>query len=234
MSTLRLRHITLGYPGRPLFEDAEIDLIGGRCVLLCGANGTGKSSLLRVISGLHRPQCIRLLGLEGAGIRTVCADLRRRVTYLHQHPYAFRGTVSANVAYGLPSGLDAVARRMRLAEALHWAGLAHLAHADATRLSCGERQRMALARAWARPSPFLLLDEPTANLDRESRERTLALLEALLAGGRGLLIATHDAHHFPGLDSTCLEIERRRLCLALPGTDRRVTDGTPRASGGGT
>ena len=214
--TIGLRNIELSYGARRVLAGLDLDLLPGRCILLCGDNGAGKSSLLRVLAGLQPADRITVTGQEIPSPRRVARLLRDRTTYLHQHPYAFRGTVERNVAYALPRGGERVGRRARVEEALSWAGLDHLARDDATRLSGGERQRLALARARLRPSPFLLLDEPTANLDGPSRGRTLELLHTFLEEGRGLVVATHDPAHFAPVCDIHLRLEGGRLRLAPP------------------
>ncbi len=226
MSTLQLRELSLHYGARRLFDGLALDLLPGRCRLLVGDNGAGKSSLLRVIAGLQPARSIRLLDPPARHPRRAARLLRQRVTYLHQHPYVFRGSVLANLRLALPRGLGRATRRARLVEALHWAGLEPLAHAEAIRLSGGERQRLALARAWLRGTPFLLLDEPTANLDAASRARMLALLDALLGEGRGLLIATHDPQHFPAFRH-----DRLRLADGRLGIDRPAVEGARQGAG---
>ena len=213
MSRLALRHIDLGYGERSLFRNLSLDLYPGRAMLLCGDNGAGKSSLLRIIAGLQRADRLELKAPDLRGAKAV-RHLRARVTYLHQHPYAFRGSVLTNLKLALPRGLPRRVRAERLDQALAWADLDHLAKAEAIRLSGGERQRLALARAWLRGTPFLLLDEPTANLDTASRKRTLTLLRELCEEGRGLLIATHDPTHFPGFGDGRLLLAAGRLQLA--------------------
>jgi tungstate transport system ATP-binding protein len=214
MTVLRLRDLSLRYGSRTLFEDLSLDLYPGRCRLLGGDNGAGKSSLLRILSGLQPATRIHLPTAKTSRPRAAARALRRQVTYLHQHPYTFRGDLLGNLKPALPRGLGRHLRHQRLDEALEWAGLTHLASAEANRLSGGERQRLALARAWLRGTPFLLLDEPTSNLDGRSRQRMLALLDDLLANGRGLLIATHDPAHFPGFADDRLELKDGHLRLA--------------------
>lgn len=213
MNALQLRNITLRYGQRLLFENLSLDLHPGRCLLLCGDNGAGKSSLLRIIAGLQPARFIRFTRAPDLSPKEVARQLRTQVTYLHQQPYAFRGSVRSNLKLALPRNHARGERERLLQAAMEWAGIAHLARADAIRLSGGERQRLSLARAWLQPSPYLLLDEPTANLDAGSRERTLDLLRALLDSGRGLVIATHDPRHFPDFKSDHLTLAQGRLQL---------------------
>ena len=200
MSCLRLRQLNLHLPRRHLLQEISLDLHGGLCLVLTGANGAGKSTLLRIIAGLQPANRIELPDFATRRPRAVAARLRRLVTYIHQQPYAFRGEVHSNLGLALPWSIGRRERRRRIDEALHWADLTHLRDAQAIYLSGGERQRLSLARAWLRGTPYLLLDEPTASLDTNSRERTMKLLNGLLQQDRGLLIATHDLDHlaFPG------------------------------------
>ncbi len=214
MTALQLRDLTVRYGESTLFDNLSLDLPPGHCRLLCGDNGAGKSSLLRVLAGLQPATRIELLDPPVREPRAAARALRQRVTYLHQHPYLFRGKVLDNLRLALPRDLPRRQRPQRLQQALHWAGLESLARAEAIHLSGGERQRLALARAWLRTTPFLLLDEPTANLDSTSRNRMLTLLEALLEEGRGLLIATHDPQHFPAFIHDRLRLADGRLQLA--------------------
>ena len=109
--TIGLRNIELSYGARRVLAGLDLDLLPGRCILLCGDNGAGKSSLLRVLAGLQPADRITVTGQEIPSPRRVARLLRDRTTYLHQHPYAFRGTVERNVAYALPRGGERVGRR---------------------------------------------------------------------------------------------------------------------------
>ena len=108
----------------------------------------------------------------------------------------FDGTVVQNLAYAHARTTSKSERQAQIEIALHWAGLEPIAHSWAKTLSGGERQRVALARAWLRSPRFMLLDEPTNNLDEEAKQRTLALLLSLKAQDIALLITSHDAEHF--------------------------------------
>ncbi len=221
MKALQVRDLRLQYERKQLFDHLALDLYPGGCRLLCGDNGAGKSSLLRILAGLQPADSIHLLSPPTTSPRKAAALLRRCTTYLHQHPYLFRGTVLSNLKLALPRSLGRKQRERQLDKALVLAGIEHLALREAIRLSGGERQRLALARAWLRGVPFLLLDEPTANLDSRSRARTLDLLDALLDEGRSLLVATHDPQHFPAFMHDRLRLHNGRL-----GIDPHMTPAT--------
>jgi tungstate transport system ATP-binding protein len=121
------------------------------------------------------------------------AALRRRIAFVHQHPYVFDGSVTQNLVYGLRAGganRDAIERKV--AEGAAWAGIAHLGQRHARSLSAGEKQRLALARAHVLDPDLYLLDEPTANLDEDGRGIVLSLIEAIAREGKTLLVACHD------------------------------------------
>mgnify|MGYP001820128127 FL=1 len=139
----------------------------------------------------------------------------------------FDGSVRFNLAYALNRQLTRQQRKAHIEQALAWAGLESHAQESAKNLSGGERQRVALTRAWLRRPDVLLLDEPTANLDQESRRRTLALLDSLRSEGIALLIASHDQTHFSSLiDSHILLQEGGLIYLdpqeALPDVTSKV------------
>jgi tungstate transport system ATP-binding protein len=215
---LYFRQLRLAFRKRTILDGLSLSLHGGHCTLLCGDNGAGKSTLLRVIAGLQRPDdaCIDVSGGSGAdaaGIdwRRARRTLLQRVVYLHQSPYMFDRSVARNLAYALPRGLNRRDRNARVTQALEWAGLSAIRDNPARHLSGGERQRVALARAWLRRPQALLLDEPTANLDRAARERTGTLLQELKREGIALLIASHDPYHFGSLVDNALQLSDGRL-----------------------
>lgn len=213
---LYFRHLRLAFRKRIILDDLSLSLHGRHCTLLCGDNGAGKSTLLRVIAGLQRPDHARI-GLDDGDVdgRLDWPHARRtllgQVVYLHQSPYMFDRSVAHNLAYALPRGLDRRERRVRTDRALEWAGLTAIRDNRARCLSGGERQRVALARAWLRRPRALLLDEPTANLDRAARERTESLLLELKREGIALLIASHDPYHFGSLVDNALQLADGRL-----------------------
>ena len=179
---------------RTLFALTDFTLEAAHAYVLTGINGAGKSTLLRVLAGLEPG---RASGLVFDGQALALAPypplLRTAVVYVHQHPIMFSTSVAANIGYGLAARGVARAQAAPLVEqAMVWAGVSHLRHADPATLSGGEKQRIALARAKVLSPRLLLLDEPTANLDGAAREQVIALIPALVAAGSTVVMACHD------------------------------------------
>jgi ATP-binding cassette subfamily C protein CydCD len=190
--------LELTYPGRrlPAVHDFELAVVPGETVALTGPSGCGKTTVLSVVLGLRAPDAgtVRLGGIDLCDLDL--DDWRRHVAWVPQRPHLFARTVADNVRVGRPDASDA-----HVAAALDAAGLAEVVRrlprgADTllseggAGLSAGERQRLALARAFVRNAPLLVLDEPTANLDAETEADILAAIRALTFG-RTALIAAH-------------------------------------------
>lgn len=192
---------------RAVLNGANIQLNGGACTVLTGSNGEGKTTLLRIMAGLEKPDRGSIdMGLGATRWHRCYSALRTSILYLHQHPYLFDGSVSRNLAYAITDKHNRDLCQQRISEALEWGGLSSIADNHAKTVSGGERQRVALARAWLREPRALLLDEPTANLDPEARTRTLELLFRLKESGIALLITSHDPHHFASLANKHLQL----------------------------
>ena len=122
------------------------------------------------------------------------------IIYLHQQPYLLSGTVESNVSYGLRfTNLNRKQLRDSVKEALEWAGLADVAKHQAKTLSRGVQQRVAFTRAWILKPKVLLLDEPLANMDIESREQACDLLKRMKSEGMSIVITSHDTNIIDGL-----------------------------------
>ncbi|MEU6310330.1 thiol reductant ABC exporter subunit CydD [Streptomyces sp. NPDC047014] len=168
----------------------------GECVALTGPSGAGKSTLLQALLGFVRPTAgrIRVAGVDLAELSP--AHWRERIAWVPQRPHLFAGTVAENVRLARPEAGDAeVAEALRQAGA--WEFVAALPRGAETPLgeggvglSAGQRQRLALARAFLADRPVLLLDEPTAALDGETEAGIVDAVRRL-AAGRTVLLVVH-------------------------------------------
>jgi len=191
---LTVHGLRKAYGERLLFDVARLDIEQGSAYVLTGANGTGKSTLLRMLGGLERCDACTV-EFEGRRLPLYPypKQLRRGIVYVHQHPIMFSTSVGHNIAYGLlVRGVDRRQVRGLVDEAMAWAGVLHLRDNDPARLSGGEKQRVALARARVLQPRLLLLDEPTANLDGAAREQVIALIPTLVEQGASVVMACHD------------------------------------------
>ena len=167
--------------GRRLILDAvDVCFARGRLAFLVGPNGAGKSTLLRVLAGIETPslQQARRVAWVPAETQVAFGFCARDIVLMGRYPWHFGQPSSADVACA-DRALTAV-------------GAAAWAQAYVTRLSSGERQRVHIARALASDAPFVLLDEPFANLDLSATFRVLTVLREQATAGRGIVVCTHD------------------------------------------
>ncbi|MCJ2129118.1 ATP-binding cassette domain-containing protein [Methylobacterium sp. E-045] len=170
----------------PILKGVDMSVTSAGITAIIGANGAGKSVLLRLIDGLLAP--------TGGTISIGPSAANRPSTaFVFQRPGLVRASAAANVALALaPLGLGAGERAERVRAALQHVGLAERAGAPATRLSGGEQQRLAMARAWARAPDLLLLDEPTANLDPASSHVIEDLVASMAKAGTKVVLVSHN------------------------------------------
>ena len=170
-----------------ILDRLTLTLSSGSPTLVIGPNGAGKSTLLRLCMGLAVPTEGRITW----GGRADAKPTRR--AFVFQRPVMLRRTVSANVAYGLThAGYQRAKLAARTAELLERVGLSDLAMRPARRLSGGEQQRLALARALARDPELLLLDEPTASLDPAATRGVEEIVRDTAQSGIKIVMASHD------------------------------------------
>ncbi len=193
------------YLVRPL-DGLSMQASPGELVLLLGASGCGKTTLLSALAGILTPTSGRVLvggtdvtRLDRAGL----VRYRRHEVGVVFQAFNLIASLSAteNVLSSLRmAGVRGRPARARALELLDRVGLADRASAKPGQLSGGQQQRVAIARALAHDPPLLLADEPTAHLDYVQCEIVLALLRELAAGGRTVVIATHDDRLLPLAD----------------------------------
>jgi tungstate transport system ATP-binding protein len=191
---LLLHRLRKSFGERVLLDIPELAIDKGAAYVLTGRNGSGKTTLLRIIAGLDTAQHGSMeFGSERVGFFTYPERLRRKIVYVHQHPYLFHTSLRHNLEYGLKHrGLQPAERGRRVEDAIAWAGLQQQCATPPAKMSGGEAQRAALARARALQPELLLLDEPTSNLDRAGRGQVLALLGQLRDERRAVVVACHD------------------------------------------
>ncbi|MGG5809581.1 thiol reductant ABC exporter subunit CydD [Falsiroseomonas sp. CW058] len=191
--------VTLSYdPTRPAaLAGLSFRVMPGETLVLAGPSGAGKSSVLRLLMGFRRPDSGRI-ALNGQDATLLApAELRRLTSYVGQRAHLFRGTLRENIRLARPEATDAQveaaaeqARVMNFARGLT-RGLDTLVGEGGYGLSGGQAQRVAVARAFLRDAPLVLLDEPTAHLDPGTEADVLESLRRLCAG-RTAIVATHS------------------------------------------
>lgn len=216
MNTFEYNYIGLGkaYSGKSVIHDARIKVFSGQCSVLIGDNGAGKSTLLKMMSGLEKADSGQfMINKNYCSWRSAKKILLKQVMYLHQQPYMLDGSVKKNLEYLCKMNNQPLAL---LEEAIEWADLNHISDQQAKNLSGGEKQRVALARAYLRNPQLILLDEPTANLDQQSKFRTLELLKQFKSRGIAMVIASHDPQFFQGIQDECLQLSQGKLTNSIP------------------
>lgn len=191
----------------------NLDLESGRLYLLQGPNGAGKSTLLHMMAMLLVPDR-GILKFKGQSVdgKADRQRLRRQITLVEQSPFLFDTSVYRNLAFGLRlRDVRGDLQRRRIAQALKAVGLANFEHRRASALSGGESRRVALARALVLRPKMLLLDEPTAGLDRDILPIFERCLTELPGRGTTVVIAGHDSAQHSRLAGTVLELDRGRL-----------------------
>jgi energy-coupling factor transport system ATP-binding protein len=182
--------VWFGYGNREVLRDFSLEVRAGEITALMGRNGTGKTTILRLMLGLLKPSRGRVF-TEGLDTRqTPLEEMARVVGYVPQQPdvLLFSDTVAGEV--------DFTRRAHRLppddADLLDSLGLTRYREHDPRDLSVGERQRVALAAVLAGEPPMLVLDEPTRGLDYLQKDALAAILRGLRDAGRTIVLATHD------------------------------------------
>ena len=207
---LALDGIRLDIGGHAILDGIDATFASGTRTVILGANGAGKSVLLRICHGLIKP--------TAGAVRWASGEIRPRAqAMVFQRPVVLRRSVLANIEYGLRlAGVGAIERRERAASALARVGLSAIGTRSARVLSGGEQQRLALARAWALEPSILFLDEPTANLDPSAKKEVEALLAAFIAEGMTIVMSTHNLGQAKRLATRIVYMDGGRIGADLP------------------
>lgn len=217
--------LRLAEGGPALFNQLSLRIAPGERVAIVGRTGSGKSTLLRLMNGLASPETGTVL-VEGTPIDAIArADMHRRIGTVFQHPWIASGTLFDNVGLGQPDMTEA-----RVTEALAMAGLVAeggdggmplampIADQGAS-LSGGERQAVALARAFAFDPPIYLLDEPSSSMDQSFENRLIEQVKGRLKG-QTFVIVTHKARMLE-LCQRVIVMERGRIVGDMPMAEYR-------------
>ncbi|MEM6938863.1 MAG: ATP-binding cassette domain-containing protein [Pseudomonadota bacterium] len=182
---VRLEGLEVRRRGRQILGPLDLTLKGAGVTVVLGPNGSGKTTLLRVLHGVERA--------TAGALEWSVADPGARQAFVFQRPVMLRRTVGQNLAY--PLEVARIPRAARTARVDHWAaqvGLAARLDMAASRLSGGEKQKLALARALICAPEVLFLDEPCANLDGRATREIEEILRRVAAEGAVIIMSTHD------------------------------------------
>ena len=197
--------------GVTILERISLVLGAGRPTVLIGPNGAGKTTLLRLVMGLIRPTHGRV---TWGGRETATAPHRAIV---FQRPVMLRRSAAGNIRYALAvAGVPRAQRDARERELCALVGLDGLSDRPARKLSGGEQQRLALARALAKEPQILLLDEPTASLDPAATKAIEDVIRAVVARGIKVVMSTHDLHEARRLAGDIVLMHRGRVIESGP------------------
>jgi ATP-binding cassette subfamily B protein len=191
-----LEHVTFGYdPEQPVLHDVSLHIAAGETVAFVGPTGAGKSTVAKLVTRFYDVVGGRVL-IDGFDLRDVeIGSLRRQLGVVPQEPFLFEGTIRDNIAFARPDATDKEVwdsiRAVGLVEVIERMpdGIDTFVHERGQSLSSGERQLIALARAFHAHPRVLVLDEATSNLDLRSEAKIEVALDVLLQGRTAILIA---------------------------------------------
>jgi heme exporter protein A len=205
---LEARVLEVARGGATLFSGVAFKLAPGALLRVSGANGSGKTSLLRVLCGLAQPSAGEVLW-NGASIRVLREEYWKHLVYIgHANGLKDELTVAENLASaGALAGLDAVPGRVQAA--IRQFGLAGRERLPVKLLSQGQRRRAALARlALSEATPLWILDEPFAALDAGAVEQVQSAAAAHLARGGMVVLTTHQEARIEARSATDISLDR--------------------------
>jgi len=205
---IRLHDVGLAVAGTDILAGIDLEIGSSPVTVLLGPNGSGKTTLLRLLMGLAQPTRGRIeLATDHDG--------RCRRAFVFQKPVMLKRSAAANIAFALRA-IGSGAEPERIQQLLAQVGLIAAAARPARKLSGGEQQRLALARALARQPDILLLDEPTASLDPAQSKIVEDIIATVAASGVRIVMSTHDLGQARRLAGDVAFLVRGRLCEHAP------------------
>ena len=195
-----------------VLRDVNLEVFSGEFVAVCGASGTGKTTLLNLVSGIDKPTS-GTISVFGEDLtekdEDYLSDFRcNKIGFVFQsYNLVSTLTVAENIAFPMEwSRKSAREIEERVSELLETLGIQHRENHFPAQLSGGEQQRVALARALANDPPLFLADEPTGNLDAVNAQKIIDILQMLKGKGKTVIVSTHDERIMRLADQTfCLE-----------------------------
>ena len=182
---ITLDHLEYFYDNNKALSIDKLSITKGITSVILGSNGSGKTTALKILSGLLTP--------SNGSININIEELKSNAILVHQIPYMFSGTVKYNMEFVLKNKKIAAHKRtIIIKDVLEKANLLHLIHRKTSQLSGGEKHRLAIARAIAVEPENLILDEPFAHIDTESRELIEDLILQRAKNHKTTLFSTHD------------------------------------------
>jgi molybdopterin-binding protein len=211
VSVYSLRDVSKAYGGIKALDSVSLDVAEGECLGVIGQSGAGKTTLLRILAGLEEPTS-GTVSFRGAPFSASSAtEVRRKATMIFQSALFLKGDVYTNIAYGLRlRGTPDDEIKSKVEEYLERVRLPGYGPRDARKLSGGEQQRIALARALVLNPEVLLLDEPTSNLDPANAKTVSSIIEEE-AKGRTVVVSTHDLDLIKRLTTRTVHFEGGRV-----------------------
>ena len=225
---LAIRGVSYSYPGgRQVLDDVDMDVTPGALTLVCGASGSGKSTVLRLLNGLipnfHEGELSGRVLIDDEDVSSAPIErsgLRTATVFQNPASQFFTTTVADELAFAPQNyRVEAGEIRRRRAGALEELGIGDLADRDLRTLSGGQVQKVACAQALAQRTPVILLDEPTSNLDPRAIDDVRATIGRLKAAGRTLVVAEHRVYFLRGLVDEVVIMGRGRVVHRMAGEE---------------
>ena len=225
---LAIRGVSYSYPGgRQVLDDVDMDVTPGALTLVCGASGSGKSTVLRLLNGLipnfHEGELSGRVLIDDEDVSSAPIErsgLRTATVFQNPASQFFTTTVADELAFAPQNyRVEAGEIRRRRAGALEELGIGDLADRDLRTLSGGQVQKVACAQALAQRTPVILLDEPTSNLDPRAIDDVRAAIGRLKAAGRTLVVAEHRIYFLRGLVDEVVIMGRGRVVHRMAGEE---------------